>query len=199
MARGLLLLGFTFCFVSATAFAQEPLPLQMSAPPPMKFVSSNERSQLEAEKDIKKRTRLTVDLAEDKLLQAQKLTENDQFSAVITELGKYQGLVENILAFLAEFPSDKNKTRDTYKKLEISLRSHIAKLETIRRMTPAEYSDNFKKTIDFIRDSRDKALNAFYDDTVIRDKDDKQKNEKIEAVQKQPEKTITTQKPNDKP
>lgn len=197
MARGLLLLGFTFCFASITAFGQESF--QASAPPPMKFVSSNERTQLDAEKDIKKRTRLTVELAEAKLLQAQQLTENDQFSAVITELGCYQGLVENILGFLAEFPSDKNKTRDTYKKLEISLRSHIVKLESIRRMTPAEYGDNFKKTIDFIRDARDKALNAFYDDTVISDKDAKKQMEKTEAVQKQPEKANLTQKTGDKP
>lgn len=197
MARGLLLLSLIFCFASITAFAQEPF--QSSAPPPMKFVSTNERNQLEAERDIKKRTRLTVALAEAKLLQAQTLTDNDQFSAVITELGKYQGLVENILAFLSEFPSDKNKTRDTYKKLEMSLRSHIVKLEAMRRATPAEYADNFKKTIDFIRDARDKALNAFYDDTVIPDRDAKKQREKTEAVQKQPEKTNPTQKPSDKP
>lgn len=198
MARSFLLFCFMLCFGSVTALAQNDIPVQMSAPPPMKFVSSSERNQLEAEKDIKKRSRLTVELAELKLVRAEQLTNEQEFAAVITELGSYQGLVENILAFLDSFPKDKNKTRDTYKKLEISLRSHIVRIETVRRMTPAEYADNFKKTIDFIRDARDRALNSFYDDTVIPNEDSKKKkNEKTEAVQKQPEKSNLSQKPDD--
>ncbi len=66
-------------------------------------------------------------------------------------------------------------------------------------MTPAEYAENLKKSIDFIRDARDKALNAFYDDTVIPDKDSKKKqNEKAEAIQKQPEKPNLSPNPDDK-
>ena len=195
MTRFLLLLSFVLCF-SSFVFAQDNMSLQMKAPPPMKFVSSDERDQLEAEKDMKKRSRLTIELAEEKLARAEELTNKQNFSAVITELGGYQGLVENVLEFLSDFRKDKNKTRDTYKKLEISLRSHIVRIESIRRTTPAEYADNFKDTIEFIRNARDEALNAFYDDTVIPDKENK-KDEKAEASQKQPESKNSTQKPDD--
>lgn len=196
MARSLFLLSFLLC-CSSVSFAQDNL--QMSAPPPMKFVSTEDRNQLEAEKDIKKRSRLTVELAEAKLTRAEQLTNEQEFSSVITELGLYQGLVENVLNFLDSFPKDKNKTRDTYKKLEISLRGHIIRIESIRRSTPSEYADNLKKTIEFVRDARDKALNCFYDDTVLPDEDTKKKkNEKAEAVQKQPEKTNPPQKPDNK-
>jgi hypothetical protein len=195
MARSLLLLSFLVCFTSLS-FAQDDS--QMSAPPPMKFVSTEDRNQLEAEKDIKKRSRLTVELAEAKLARAEQLTNEQEFSSVITELGLYQGLVENVLNFLDSFPKDKNKTRDTYKKLEISLRGHIIRIEGIRRNTPAEYAENLKKTIEFVRDARDKALNCFYDDTVLPNEDaKKKKSEKAEAVQKQPEKTNPPQKPDD--
>lgn len=195
MTRILCLMSFILCFASFV-IAQERLPIQTQAPPPMKFVSSEERDLLEDEKDIKKRSRLTVELAEAKLLRAEQLTNQQEFTAVITELGGYQGLVENIIEFLESFPKDKNKTRDTYKKLEISLRSHIIRIETIRRMTPAEYTNNFKGTIDFIRDARDKALNAFYDDTVIPDKDSKKNtDEKTEAVKKKSDNLDPTEKP----
>jgi hypothetical protein len=196
MARSLFLLSLLLCFTPVVVGQEN---LQMSAPPPMKFISSEDRNQLEAEKDIKKRSRLTIELAEAKLIRAEQLTNEQEFSLVITELGRYQGLVENVLTFLDSFPKDKNKIRDTYKKLEISLRAHIIRIEGIRRITPSEYAENLKKTIEFVRDARDKALNCFYDDTVIPDKDTKKKkDEKTEAVQKQPENTTAPKKPDDK-
>ncbi len=195
MARGLFSLLLTLCFGSVTAFAQ--IDVQTSAPPPMKFVSSQERNQIESERDMKKRARLTVELAEVKLARAEQLTGQQYFADVIAELGGYQGLVENVIKFLGTFPQDKNKTRDTYKKLEISLRAHITRIETIRRITPAEYAENLKNTIEFVRDAREKAINSFFDDTVLSDQELKKKEQKMQTSQKPSGKTENTKKPQD--
>jgi len=195
MARGLSLILLTLCFGSVTVFAQ--VEMQSSAPPPMKFVSAQERSQLESERDMKKRARLTVEIAETKLTRAEQLTNQQEFTSVIAELGSYQGLIEDALKFLATFPQDKNKTRDTYKKLEISLRTHIIRIETMRRMTPAEYADNLKKTIEFVRDAREKALNSFFDDTVLTDEELKKKEQKSQASQTPSDKSEPVRKPEE--
>jgi hypothetical protein len=198
--RGFSLLLLTLCLTSIAQAQDGPVVASMPAPPPMKFVSNQERSQLEAERDIKKRTQLHIRLAEEKLLRAEALTGEQDFASVINELGNYQGLIDDALKFLSTFPAKKDKTRDTYKKLEITLRSHIVRLETMRRVTPADYADNFKRMIEFVRDARTQALNSFFDDTVIPTEDKKKKKEnKSEASQKPNEKAEASQKPNEKP
>jgi hypothetical protein len=200
VTRSFSLMLLTFCLTSIAQAQDGPVVTSMPAPPPMKFVSNQERSQLEVERDIKKRTQISIRLAEEKLLRAEALTGEQDFAAVINELGNYQGLIDEALNFLSTFSSKKDKTRDTYKKFEITLRSHIVRLETMRRVTPADYADNFKRMIEFVRDARTQALNSFYDDTVIPNEDKKKKTEtKSEITQKPNEKAEASQKPNEKP
>ncbi len=71
-----------------------------------------------------------------------------------------------------------NKTRDLFKRIEVSLRMHIPRLENIRRTTPSAYAVYVKETLDFARRARTESLNAFYDDTVLPDQPSRQK-EKI--------------------
>lgn len=179
------LLFLSLCLASVARAQDGPVVTSMPAPPPMKFISDQERSQLESESDIKTRMQLNVKLAEEKLLRAEQFTNEQDFASVINELGNYQGLIDDALKFLSSFPRNKDKTRDTYKKLEITLRAHITRLETMRRVTPSDYTDNFKRIIEFARDSREQALNSFFDDTVIPNEDKKKKKvNKSEAFQK---------------
>ena len=60
-----------------------------------------------------------------------------------------------------------NKQRDLFKRLELALRSHVTRLETLRRGLPAAHAVYAKAAIEFVRGQRDQALSAFYDDTVI--------------------------------
>jgi hypothetical protein len=60
-----------------------------------------------------------------------------------------------------------NKQRDLFKKIELALRSHVPRLETIRRALPARNGVHVADTIEYVREHRDIALNSFYDDTVI--------------------------------
>jgi hypothetical protein len=154
-------------FVAPEAYGQDyHLPL-VTAPPPMKFVSRSERTQLSAARDAKARTRATIELAEARLSRAEQLTAGQQYDAASAELGMYEGLVEDALNYLGDAQTGK-KQRDVYKRLELALRAHCARIEAIRRVTPAEYSIHVKATCECARNARTVALNAFYGDTVIR-------------------------------
>ena len=153
-------------FLAPEALGQDNLPL-ISAPPPMKFVSRDERAQLSAARDAKARTRATIELAEARLSRAEQLTAGQQYEAASAELGVYQGLVEDALAYLGG--GEAKNQRDIYTRLELALRAHSPRLESIRRVTPSEYAIHVKAICECARNARTEALNAFYGDTVIKD------------------------------
>jgi hypothetical protein len=134
-------------------------------------VPREDRAQLDAERDVKRRIQLSVKLAEAHLARAEQLMNVDEYERATTELGMYQGLVEDALKFLAAQPAKKHKTRDNNKRLELALRPHVSRIETMRRATPASYAAHFRNMIEYVRAARDQALNSFYDDTVLRDFD----------------------------
>ena len=140
----------------------------MPAPPPMKFISSNERSQLSATHDTKSRIRANLELAETRLQHAEEMTSAQRYDDAASDLGCYQGLMEDALHFLAD-TGNPGKLRDLYKRVELSLRAHAPRLEAMRRATPVEYAVNIKAIMDFTRDARTEALNAFYGNTVLRE------------------------------
>ena len=54
-----------------------------------------------------------------------------------------------------------------FKKLEMSLRDIIPQLELIRREMPFKYGFHVVSMIDFVRDSRTKALDHLFDDSLV--------------------------------
>ena len=163
--------SFCLSFVFALLVAIEArgqdfrLPL-VSAPPPMKFVPRSERTQLSAVSDAKSRTRATIELAEARLLRAEQLTSGQQYDEASAELGIYQGLIEEAVHFLNASRTGNNKMRDTYKHLELALRTHTARIESIRRVTPAEYKANINAIADFTCSLRTEALNGFFGEVM---------------------------------
>ncbi len=155
----------TICFATIARAQENHL---MPAPPPMKFISSNERSQLSAARDNKTRIRATLEMAETRLQHAEEMTTAQRYDDAASDLGCYQGLMEDALHFLSDL-GNPGKLRDLYKRLELSLRAHAPRLEAMRRTTPAEYAVNIKTIMDFTRDARTEALNAFYGNTVLRE------------------------------
>jgi hypothetical protein len=170
--------------MSVEAQGQVPAWTPLPAPPPLKLVPRAERSQLEAARDAKARTRLSVELAEARLMRAEQMTSAQQFESAARELGIYQGLIEDALRFLKD-QKEQKKLRDIYKRFEITLRGHAIRLETMRRTTPSEYSVNIKTITDYTKGVRGEALNGFYGDAVITDAPD-------DAVEKAPEEGKTT-------
>ncbi|HZT58132.1 MAG TPA: hypothetical protein VFA21_05830 [Pyrinomonadaceae bacterium] len=142
---------------------------ELAAPPPMRYLPDDVRKQLEAERDPKARTRLSLELAEQRLDRVAEQANAEHFVAATGELGIYEAIVQDSVHFLqVTNPGHAgNKLRDLCKHLDITLRSHIPRLETIRRELPSQHAVYLRDAIEFVREERDLALNAFYDDTVI--------------------------------
>lgn len=176
--------------VRAQVTAMTPLP----APPPLRLVPRTDRSQLEAARDAKARIRLSVEMAEARLMRAEQMTSSQQYESASRELGIYQGILEDALRFLKE-QREQKKLRDTYKRFEISLRSHAVRLESMRRTTPAEYSIHIKTITDYTKGVRGEALNGFYGDVVIRNGQDEEEKAPEEGQATAPTQSSTKEQP----
>jgi len=148
--------------------AQEPVAQQLTAPPPLKIISREDRARIDGSDD-KARIRTTIELAELRLAKAEVLTSEHNFEGATAELGKYEALIDDALDYLSPMVRDKNKTRDLYKRLELALRAHGPRLTAIRRSTPLEYAVWIKALEEFARKGRTEALNSFYGHTVFRE------------------------------
>jgi hypothetical protein len=142
---------------------------ELNAPPPMRYLPDDVRRQLEAERDPKARTRLSLDLAEQRLDRVAEQANSEHFVAATGELGIYEAIVEDSVHFLQAANPGRagSKLRDLCKHVDITLRAHIPRLETIRRELPSQHAVYLRDAIEFVREERDLALNAFYADTVI--------------------------------
>jgi len=169
MMRGkCVILLFAALYVPALR-GQEPRVQEQTAPPPLKIITRQERTQLDESKDPKARMKTTLELAETHLTNAENHTTQHEYDNAAAEAGMYWALVENALAFMKTIERDNNRRRDLYKRLELALRAHGPRLSTLRRSTPAAYSVWIKEIEDFARKGRTEALNSFYGNTVIRD------------------------------
>jgi hypothetical protein len=181
----LIIRGIQVIILMAAGYApathgQEPSIQQVVAPPPFKIISRPERSQLNDSKDAKARVRTTLDLAETHLANAETATSQHNYDGAAAEAGQYWALLEDVFGFLKTISRDNNKTRDLYKRVELTLRAQGPRLSTIRRSTPSEYAVWIKEIEDFARTGRTEALNSFYGHTVLRDR--QQKSDQKEAV-----------------
>lgn len=161
----LLVLGL--CFGSA-AHGQELVP-DITAPPPMKFLSSGEKAQLSPVTDPKERTRISLELAEAHLRHAEDATFTRSYDPASAALGRYQAIIEDALRFIKGIDTSSKKMRDLIKRLELTLRAHVSRIEAIRRDTPFEYAVNVKSVLEYTRDARTRALDTFFGNTVVGD------------------------------
>ena len=169
-----LLLGFA-CPLAARAQDPQPSPTPLTAPPPLKVISKEERQQLDQTKDTKDRLKLSIELADARLTKAEQLTMQTEYEAALNEVGTYHALIEDALDNLNSLKQDSNKTRDLYKRLELALRADGPRLTAMRRITPLEFAVWIKKVEDFARAGRTEALNSFYGHTVVREKNNPEK------------------------
>ncbi len=156
--------------VSASAIAAQDQPVStVTAPPPARVISAEERSLLDRTSDNKSRLKKALELAEGHLLKAETHTTQEQHNEASAELGRYWALIEDVFSHLSPLNNDKTKTRDLYKRLELALRAHGTRLAMLRRTTPLEYAVWVKEIEEFTRSSRTEALNSFYGHTVVRE------------------------------
>ncbi|MCA1635014.1 MAG: hypothetical protein LC802_15325 [Acidobacteria bacterium] len=139
------------------------------APPPMRYLPEEARARLSAARDLKSRTRLSLELAEERIALADGHVTADRFEEATRELGIYEALIKDAINHVQGSGPVDNKRRDQYKRIELALRAHVPRIEGIRRNLPSQNAVYARATLDFIRGLRTEALNAFYDDTVLRE------------------------------
>ena len=143
--------------------------IEDAEPPPMRYIPGDVRAKLSTARDDKERTRFCIELADERLASAAAHADAGRFEAATAEMGIYEAIVKDSVSHLQQGITGRvnNKKRDLFKRLEMSFRSHLTRIETIRRTLPAHYVGNFINTLDFVRNARSEALNAFYSDTVL--------------------------------
>ena len=173
----LVLLSVVVCPLAARAQSPQPSPTPLTAPPPLKVITKEERQQLDQAKDIKERLKLSIEFSGIHLTRAEQLTMQTEYEAASNEVGSYHALIEDALEKCSALKQDSNKTRDLYKRLELQLRADGPRLTAMRRVTPLEFAVWIKKVEDFAREGRTEALNSFYGHTVVREKENQEKPE----------------------
>src|SRR5437764_3750600 len=83
-----------------------------NAPPPMLYLPEDVRHRLEGEGDLKARTRLALDLAEERLARAAERADAERFEEATAEIGVYEALVADSVHSVQSSGRGKNKQRD---------------------------------------------------------------------------------------
>jgi len=138
-----------------------------AAPPPVKVITKEDRTKLDAVADLKVRTKLAVDMLKLKVDTVEKLDAKEDFDGVFSELGRFRGLLDYTIGFLQKQDAKQNKTLDNYKRLELFLRSAAPRLEVIRRDLPLRYDEYVREFQIYIRDARRKVIEPLFGDTVL--------------------------------
>src|SRR5258706_13897682 len=101
--------GVLICVLSPRALAQQPRSPRLPAPPPMRYVSTTERSELNTSKDAKSRIRATIDLATTRLSRSEALTSQKNSNLASEELGAYLGLIYNVKFLMLRMDPDNDR------------------------------------------------------------------------------------------
>jgi hypothetical protein len=195
VARALLFVACACAGVAAqpqNASAQKP-PTDV-APPPMRYLPPETRARLDAARDLKARTRLGMELAEERLISAAAHVEADRFDAATLELGVYAAIVRDAIDHVRKHSKSQGKTRDHFKRIELALRSHVPRLETLRRSLPSQHAVHAQTTLDFVRDSRAEVLDAFFDNMPSPRRPAPKENERATGAPAEPEKKPSDQR-----
>lgn len=136
-------------------------------PPPLKFVSKDDKDRLEGQIDLKAKTKLALELMDARVNSGEKLNSSGDFEGLFRELGRFRGLVDYTLGYLGRGDRDDKKVLDNYKRLEISLRAFTGRIEIIHRELPIKYEEYVRDLIKYLRDARTKALDPQFSDTVV--------------------------------
>ncbi len=167
LSRPLVFLGLIFSLALAAAAQAVPLDAHDIEPPPMKIISKGERGQLDAQRDIKQRTKLALELMHLRLKSAETSYAAADFKTMFSELGGFHALMENTLAFLNMAGSSEGKILDNYKRFELGIRPFMPRLELIRRELPDRFDPYVKNLVRSVRDARTKAVEPLFGNTVV--------------------------------
>lgn len=161
----LLLLFLVVALFPVAGFAQEPEAFTPPEPPPLKRMSEGEQKQLSAVNDVKKRTKLALDLMDTRLLNAEKAFTADDYREMYVNLGGFHAIMDDTLTFLEGRSQSRRSVLYNYKRLEIGLRKLAPRIQLLRRDLPVRYDPYLKALVKNVRDARDRAIEPLFGDS----------------------------------
>ena len=165
----LLPFAFSVLFCVSVNAQEEQIPANI-APPPVKFISKEEKSVLAGSTDVKDRTKLAIDFMEARLKKAETLNTSESYNDLLNELGSFTALMDDTLKFLNRNDDGRGKVMTTFKRFEMALRTFTPRLELIRRELPDKFEYHVRTLLRSVRDARSKAIEPFFSTTVVNDK-----------------------------
>ncbi len=153
--------------LSAQAYAQGPVLTTTVAPPPLQFIPEEDRAQLSSSGDMRRRTRRSMEIADERLRQAEAQAQAHNFSRATQELGIYRALIDDAFRYISAAGRLDARARDLYRRLEQTLRGHSNRIEAIRRATPVEHAVHVRAVLDHTLEARTDALNSFFGNSVF--------------------------------
>jgi hypothetical protein len=153
---------------SATSHAQDPDKYEPTdAPPPLKLITEAARKRLTAVTEPKDRTKVALELMTERLNAATTRSNEADFEAVFAELGVFNAVMDDTLAFLARSARSEGGSANNYKRFEIGLRQFIPKIDVIRRNAPADRERYLRYLARNVRDARARAIEPLFSDSVL--------------------------------
>lgn len=170
-----LLLALVSVCLTATIIAQDDKNRELpkdAEPPPIKVITKEEREKLDARgQSVKNRIKLSLEMMEERLLMAEEHSSKSEFREMFKDLGRFHALVDNALAYLNRFDTGRSGFLKNFKRYEIGLRQFLPRLQMLRRDLPPKFEYYVRNLIFAVRDARRKAVDPFFDDTVIPNND----------------------------
>lgn len=164
-----LCIGFMFVsLASASVLGQDDPPQYELAPPPLMVMSKAERDKLDGEQGVRKRTELALSLMSARIDLAETANRRDDLNEMFSHLGAFSAIMEDTLGFLKLADTNRNRTLNNFKRLEMGLRRFSPRLELIRRELPLTHEFYVRSLLRQIRDARSRALTPLFGETVIR-------------------------------
>ncbi len=140
------------------------------APPPLKLLSQDEKTKLAGEVEVKKRTKLGLQLMDARLKLAETSYAAENYDEMFVHLGGFHGLMDNMLEFLNNSDKDSGKVLSNFKRFEIGIRAFTPRLQMIHYAVPTRYEQYVRNLLRNLRLARAKAIEPLFDDTVVPDK-----------------------------
>lgn len=140
------------------------------APPPLKLLSEDEKTKLASETEVKRRTKLALELMDARLKQAEVVDAAENYDEMFVQLGAFHGLMDNTMEYLNKSDKDNSKVLNNFKRFEIGLRGFMPRLQMIHHDAPIRYEYYVRSLIKYLRTARAKAIEPLFDDTVLPEK-----------------------------
>lgn len=163
-----ILLLVSHCLLFAAKAQDDDKPADL-VPPPLSIVSKEERVQLEAQRDARKRINLSIDLMSARLTKAAEFSAKNQYKESLDELGGFQAILRNAFNFLKENDNGSRKVLNNYKRFEINLRQFMPRLELVRREMPIRYGYHVRSLMRYVRDARADAVEPLFGNSVLKE------------------------------